>query len=208
MGQSHRLREPVTPATGQRDLDGCLQAYPETLRDEHRFDLRLGAKHGADDLLIVREVRVIAFRRTGLIVVAYQSFLRASYRGYIENNPHVRCQSHAPGVSDALPVEDDTIRRLPQRGEGREQCGTLPEREQPRDIGEGGISYRKLFLDDAEGRVGEKDYGREEEIASLRVRYIGAGNARDLTGGVIITQDKLLLEGLLDGDCFPVRHVP
>ena len=201
------LRDAVATRAPKYDLHRPLVADPVAGGDEDRLDAVLRPHDGADHPAVVHQRRALPPTRAGLLERARQPRLGAPHGRHVQDEPQVGRQAEAPGVGNALSVEEGHVRPPPQLREGPKQGRALAEGEKAGDVGKGGPSaVRGLFQHVQAFGVQEHD-GREDPVVALRARDVGPRHGPDVPGQPVF-QDQPSAQLLLDGRRRPVVHVP
>jgi len=175
--------------------------------DVHRSHMRTRAQDPSDDLVPVPQRRPTASGCRWGVVRAAQSGLGAAYGRHIEQNAHVRGDAESARVSQPLPVEHQHVRQDGEALKRRQHGGCLPERQQPRHVGE---QHRRLGLrpvDHLQAGQREHNYACMSDLTAMWQSDIDPRH-RARRHGRIRSRPYLTREATLYGRRLPRGNVP
>lgn len=169
-----------------------------------------GPQDGSDDLTAIDKRRPGAGSVRRLLIAAGETRLRHSDRWPAQNHTHVRGDSHAPRVSNALAVEEKHIRLGRDACHGVEDGRAFTEGQQARNIGKHNRAIAVHHLQRLKRRKAEDDHGGEGHgrVALEVIGIVNAGHGADPVAADARLGDQSLAHLSLDAPGFGRADIP
>jgi tetratricopeptide (TPR) repeat protein len=174
-------RKTVLGSASEDDIDGTRQITVMAWRNVERLDAVAGAEHGTDRLAGVEQRGPLAALEAGIGMLADEPRLGTADRRNTQPETQMTGQTDPARMCDALAVNQENIRRLPERSVRFDDPRSLTKAEEAGNVREGCLGDHTRPLDDFAGPGAHHDNGRKEPLSAQIKRNIGAGDRRDRT---------------------------
>ena len=165
------LRQPISRAQLEGQRARVVEVDPVPDGDEDGFHIGLGAQDTATISSPSRNGAHAPRSRPGGSHVPTRGVLATPNVGSPVSSRGGR-QTRSGAVGEAVPVADQHVRGDAEFPERVEECGQLPEGEQPGNIRESGPTGRHRRIDHSQGVDVERNHRSREPFPILGVRHI------------------------------------